>query len=112
MNRREKRRRLRAVLSTAYEQREKQAPAPDKAWRDRVMNNLPGTAQRAVREDAWSVMERLVWRLVPAAGVVALLLAVLVLQSAPEPTGDLASLYVNDVGDSSLYTFLQSETIQ
>ena len=112
MSRKETKKRLRVLMTAAYNQRKAQAPEPGEAWRDRVMNNLPGMAPQIAAEDRWAVMERLVWRLVPAAGVVALLLAVLVFQAAPEPTGDLASLMTSEVTDTGLYTYFQSEKIQ
>lgn len=102
--------RLRLILAQAHRRDQAESPQPGPAWREGLMRriNTPRTAERPIGQ--WDVMGRLVWRLVPAAGAVALVLAILVsVAPPPEPTGQLAGLMTADSADSGLYSYYHSE---
>ncbi len=104
-----RRKRLRLILSRAHQVRQAGPPLPGPDWRRRVMNSLPGLETKLARMEQWAFMERLVWRLVPAAGALALFMVILVSQVGPDPNMELASLISSDYADSSLYSFYQGE---
>lgn len=105
-----KQERLRLVLAETHREKQKEAPKPTMAWRTGVMRSISRLEDSAPRIDQWAVMERLVWRFVPAAGAMALFLAVMVSQVGPDPAAEVASLMSTDTADSVLYTFYQSES--
>lgn len=109
-NLKDKRERLRLILSQAHRQKQAVAPRPDRAWRNNLMNSLPGIRRETERAEQWAFLEKLVWRMVPAAGAVALGLALLVGHASYDPAGDLQRIMSADSMSSGLYTFYQSES--
>jgi hypothetical protein len=106
---RHRRRRLRRILGEAYRQGQQDGPHPDSAWRHQVMARLARSSQPVFRIDRWGLMERLVWRFVPAAGALTLLLAVWFSQVAPDPAGEWSRLLSVDVAVPGFYAYYQSE---
>ncbi len=109
---REKRRRLQVILAAAHRRREAAASGlPGPAWRAGLMQALARLDADAARAARRAFLGRLVWRMVPAAGGLALLLAALVVRLDPDPAGDLARLMSADPPESGLYALYQSEAL-
>ena len=105
----DKRRKLQVILAEAHRRKQDGPPRPSEAWRKGLMNNLPGKGAPAVWADPWRVMEKLVWRFVPAAVALTLLLAFMVARVGPDPAAEVARLMSADYARVGLYTFYQSE---
>lgn len=105
-----KRRKLHRILAEAHRQRLAGVPQPDPAWRRHLMSRLARSSEPAPRIDQWAVMQRLVWRFVPAAGALTLLLAVWLSQFNPDPAGEWSRIMSADAAVSGLYTYYQSES--
>ena len=105
----EGRRRLRRILGEAYHRRQNHAPQPGLAWRHRVMANLAQPTGLVLRMERWVLMERMVWRFVPAAGALTLLLAVWFSQVTPDPAGEWSRLMSVDAAVPGFYSYYQSE---
>lgn len=107
---RDRRQQLRRLLSEAHRQRPDDVLRPTPAWRRRLMSRLAQAAEAPLRVDPWAAMERLVWRLVPAACALTLLLAVWVSRVGPDPAGEWSRIMSADAAVSGLYTYYQSES--
>ena len=105
----EQSRKLHLVLAEAHRQKQKGRPRPSRNWRNGLMNSLPALGVLEQRIGQWAFLERLVWRLVPAAGALTLFLAILVGHVGPDRTTELARLISADSTSSDLYTFYQRE---
>ena len=105
----DKKERLRLILTEAHRRKQAQGPKPSPAWRQGVMKQLTGLSGRAVRIDPWAAMEKMVWKFVPAAGALALILAILVSQVGADPASETVRILTADSSQSGLYSFYQSE---
>ena len=101
---------LRLILAQAHKNRRSEPPEPGPAWRAELMSRIRELEPAAARVEQWANLERMVWRLVPAAGVVALIMAILLSVSPAAPNRQLASLLNPETVESSLYAYYQSES--
>ncbi len=100
-------RNLRLVLAEAHRRGQNSPPHPSPNWRKGVMSRLPNLEVLEPPIDQWAVMERLLWRFIPAAGALTLFLAILVSQFGPDRTEELARIMSADSAGSGLYAFYQ-----
>ena len=105
-----KRRRLRLILARAHRQKQEGPPQPGDDWRRGVMSRLAAHPAPVPFFDPSAVVERLVWRFVPAAAAAALILAIMVGRGVTDPAADMARIMSVDTAVSGLYTFYQSES--
>ena len=105
-----RRKKLHLLLSAAYRQRQEDPFLPDPDRRSKVMSAISKAESPGFKFDPWAFLDRLVWRLVPAAGAVALLLALLVIRAAPDPAAELSQILSTDSTVTGLYTFYQGES--
>jgi hypothetical protein len=107
---RQRRQNLRRLLIETHRQRQTGSALPTPPWRHRLMTRVAQVGDTSSRVDPWALMERLVWRFVPAACALTLLLAVWISQAGPDPAGEWSRIVSGETAVPGLYTYYQSES--
>lgn len=96
--------RLGQALRQAFYERRRIEFKPSEFWIAGVMSEIRRIGRLNAESDFWTVFEKMIWRFIPAAVALLLLLGVAFTQIDPAPYNNVADIYYNEENlDSGLY---------
>ena len=93
-----------ALRQTFYERRRIEIK-PTKFWIAGVMSEIRRSGPLNAESDFWTVFEKMIWKFIPAAVALVLLLGVVFTQINFSPDNIIADIYAEESIDSGLYAF-------
>jgi len=97
--------RLAKALKQSFYERRRVDIDPGEYWTIKVMSEIRRTGPLNGQNDFWTVFERMIWKFIPAAVAIALLMGVAITQIGPAPDNLVADIYSEANFDSGLYAF-------
>jgi len=97
--------RLKQVFRQAFYERGQVEFKPSELWLVGVMSEIRRIGGLNVEIDFWTVFENMIWKFIPAAVALVLLLGVAFTQIDPAPENIIADIYSEENLDSGLYAF-------
>jgi hypothetical protein len=97
--------RLAQVFRHAFYERRRIEIKPSDFWTVEIMSEIRRIGRLNAESNFWSVFERLIWKFIPAAIALVLLLGVALTQIDPVPDNVVADIYSEAQLDSALYAF-------
>jgi hypothetical protein len=97
--------RLGQALRQAFYERRRTEIKPSEFWIVGVMSEIRRSGRFNAGNDFWTVFERMIWKFIPAAVVLVLLLGVAFTQINSAPDNIVADIYSEANLDSELYAF-------
>jgi hypothetical protein len=97
--------RLGQAFRHAFYERGRIEIKPTEFWTVEVMSEIRRIGRLTAESDFWSVFERMIWRFIPAAVALVVLLGVAFTQIDPVPDNIVADIYSEAQLDSALYAF-------
>ena len=97
--------RLRHVFRQAFYERGRIEFKPSKFWIVGVMSEIRRIGRLNAEIDFWTLFEKMIWKFIPAAIALVLLLGVVFTQIDPAPENIIADIYSEENLDSGLYAF-------
>ena len=97
--------RLGQIFRHAFYQRRRIEIKPTDLWTVEVMSEVRRIGRLTAESDFWSIFERMIWRFIPAAVALVLLLGVAFTQIDPVPDNVVADIYSEAQLDAALYAF-------
>ena len=93
-----------ALQQTYYERRHIEIE-PSEFWMVGVMSEIRRIGRLNTEIDFWTLFEKMIWKFIPAAVALVLLLGVAFTQIDPAPENTIADIYSEENLDSGLYAF-------
>ena len=93
-----------ALRQTFYERRRIEIK-PSKFWIAGVMSEIRRSGPLNAESDFWTVFEKMIWKFIPAAVALVLLLGVVFTQINFSPDNIIADIYAEESIDSGLYAY-------
>ena len=97
--------RLAKAFKQTFLQRKRIDIAPPELWTIGVMSEIRRIGPLNGQNDFWTLFEKMIWRFIPAAVAIVLLLGVAISQIDPAPDNIVADIYREANLDSGLYAF-------
>ena len=97
--------RLGQAFRHAFYQRRRIDIKPTTFWTVEVMSEIRRIGRLNAESDFWSVFERLIWKFIPAAVALVLIMGVAFTQIDSAPDNVVADIYSEAQLDSALYAF-------
>jgi hypothetical protein len=97
--------RLGHALRQAFYERRQIEIKPSKFWLVEVMSEIRRSGPLNAESDFWTVFEKMIWKFIPAAVALVLLLGVAFSKIEPAPDNIVAEIYSEENLDSGLYAF-------
>jgi len=97
--------RLGKALQQTYYERRNIEIEPSGFWMVGVMSQIRRIGRLNTEIDFWTLFEKMIWKFIPAAVALLLLLGVAFTQIKPAPENIIADIYSEENLDSGLYAF-------
>ena len=97
--------RLLKAFKHAFYERGRVDIDPGEFWTIGVMSEIRRIGPLKGQNDFWALFERMIWKFIPAAVAIVLLLGVAITQIGPAPDNIVADIYSEANLDSGLYAF-------
>lgn len=93
------------ALRKAFKERSRVEFKPSEFWRVGVMSEIRRIGPLNAEIDYWTLFEKMIWKFIPAAVALVLLLGVAFTQIDAFPDNLIADIYAEESVDTGLYTF-------
>ncbi|UCE54221.1 MAG: hypothetical protein JSV31_01905 [Desulfobacterales bacterium] len=97
--------RLGQAFRQAFYERRRIEFKPSEFWIVGVMSEIRRIGRLNAEIDFWTLFEKMIWKFIPAAVALVLLLSVAFTQIDPAPENIIANIYGEENLDSGLYAF-------
>ena len=97
--------RLGQALRQAFYEKRRSEIKPSEFWIVGIMSEIRRVGRLNAESDFWTAFERMIWKFIPAAVALVLLLGVAFTQIDPVPDNIVADIYNEANLDSALYAF-------
>jgi hypothetical protein len=97
--------RLRHVFRQAFYERGRIEFKPSKFWIVGVMSEIRRIGRLNAEIDFWTLFEKMIWKFIPAAAALVLIIGVVFTQIERAPQNIIADIYSEENLDSGLYAF-------
>ena len=101
--------RLGQVLRQAFFERRRIEFKPSEFWLVEVMSEIRRIGRLNAEIEYWALFEKLIWKFIPAAVALVLLLGVAFTQIDSSPDNIIADIYAEESIDSGLYAFYDQQ---
>ena len=101
--------RLRHVLQQAFAEQKQVEFKPSEFWHVGVMSEIRRIGRLNAEIEYWTLFEKLIWKFIPAAVALVLLLGVAFTQIDSPPENIIADIYAEESIDSGLYAFYDQQ---
>ena len=93
------------VLRRAFKEGSRVEFKPSEFWRVGVMSEIRRIGRLNGEIEYWALFEKMIWKFIPAAVALVLLLGVVFTQIDASPENLMADIYAEESVDSGLYAF-------
>jgi hypothetical protein len=101
--------RLGHVLRQAFSEQRRVEFKPTEFWRVGVMSEIRRIGRLNAEIEYWALFEKLIWKFIPAAVALVLILGVAFTQIDSSPENIIADIYAEESIDSGLYAFYDQQ---